>query len=183
MKEHWKFIEATNKTYEVSDFGNVKYNGKQVEIKHSQTGYCIVQIKLIFGSRHFNLHQIVAAYFVDNTKPQVFTQVNHIDGNKDNNRADNLEWCTPKQNQRHRINVLGKDAKGEHNPMFGVSGEQSPVFKGYILQIDPNTKEVVGRYAGSGEASKAVNGTRSNVLRVLGKERTYHGYIWQREQQ
>lgn len=70
--------------------------------------------------------------------------------------------------------------RGSKNPMYGVSGEKSPVFKGYILQLDHNGN-IVGRYAGSGEAAKAVKGTPSNVLRVINKDRTYHGFKWVRE--
>ena len=65
--------------------------------------------------------------------------------------------------------------------MYGKSGKDSPVFKGYILKVNPNTGEIVGRYAGSGEASKAINGTASNVLRVVNKNRTYRGFKWVRE--
>jgi hypothetical protein len=180
--EKWKVIEATDGLYEVSDMGNIRFKGRPVPVKHSATGYCMVQIGLKFGSRHFNLHQVVAAYFVENKCPETYTQVNHLDGDKDNNKASNLEWCTPKQNQQHRIQVLGKDMLGENNPMYGIGGEASPVFKGYLLQINPSTGEVVGRYAGSGEASRAVGGTPSNILRVVGKDRTYHGYKWIRKE-
>lgn len=183
MEEKWKYIEATNCTYEVSDKGNVRCNGKLVEVKHLPNGYCIVPVKLKFGSRHFNLHQLVAAYFVNNPNTTDCTQVNHIDGDKDNNCAENLEWCTPKQNQRHRIEVLGKDMFGGHNPMYGMTGEKSPVFKGYILKIDPKTMSVTGRYAGSGDAARKNNCRASNILHAISESRMYKGYLWKREQQ
>ncbi len=135
--ENWKVIEGTGNHYEVSDLGNVRCDGSIVPLKIDPTGYVSVKIKLVFGTRNFWLHRVVAAYFCSN--PENKEQVNHIDGNKQNNKASNLEWCTNTENQRHRIDVLGKDCKGEHNPMHGVSGEKSPVFKDYILQIDKNT--------------------------------------------
>lgn len=180
--EEWRVIEATNGKYVVSNFGRIKRGEKFIPIKHTPYGYCQVKLGLKFGSRYFLLHKVVAAYFVDNDNPKLKDQVNHIDGDKDNNRADNLEWCSAQENQTHKIYVLGKDLRGSKNPMYGVSGEKSPVFKGYILQVEPLTNKVVGRYAGSGEASFAVKGTRSNVLRVLNKDKTYHGYKWVREQ-
>lgn len=47
------------------------------------------------------VHQAVAAMFVPNPKPDVYTVVNHIDGNKMNNHYTNLEWCTQRQNVWH----------------------------------------------------------------------------------
>lgn len=96
-----KTIDATNNHYTVSDTGIVYKDGIKVPIKHQPNGYCTVPIKLIFGTRHFLVHRIVAAYFCKNNDPLNKLQVNHIDGNKDNNSASNLEWCMNLENQRH----------------------------------------------------------------------------------
>lgn len=45
----------------------------------------------------FSAHRIVAEIFVPNDDPKLFTQVDHIDGSKEN-YAGNLHWCTPSQN-------------------------------------------------------------------------------------
>lgn len=182
MKEIWKAIEGTRNTYEVSNFGRVRKNGKICKIGHKPNGYCQVSIGFVYGRHVVSLHRLVTAYFADIPSEYENLQINHKDGNKDNNGINNLEWCTPRENQQHRVNILGKHMKGENNPMFGVSGKDSPVFKGYIKMIDPKNGETVGVYAGSGEAAKAVHGTPSNVLRVLNKPKTYHGYRWIREQ-
>lgn len=181
MNEIWKTIEGTNNHYEVSNLGNVRYDGELISTEIESTGYVKVRISLIFGTRWFSLHRVVAAYFCEN--PENKSQVNHIDGNKENNAASNLEWVTSDENQHHRIYVLKKDCKGENNPMYGVSGENSPVFKGYIYQIDPKTNEVIGKYAGSGEASKAVSTQPCSILKVLNKSnRTCKGYKWIRNE-
>jgi len=178
--EQWKFIEGTNNHYEVSNLGNVRCDGNIVLPEIEDTGYVKVRISLIFGTRWFSLHRLVAAYFCDN--PENKNQVNHIDGNKQNNQASNLEWCTNTENQRHRIDVLKKDCKGINNPMYGISGDQSPVFKGYILQIDPNTGEIIGKYAGCGDASRKTGLKLTGINKAAcGFLKTYKGYKWIRE--
>lgn len=178
--EIWKIIEGTNNHYEVSNLGNVRYDGKIVSTEVEPSGYVKVRIALTIGTRWFSLHRVVAAYFCDN--PENKDQVNHIDGNKQNNNASNLEWVTNQENQRHRIDILKKDCKGENNPMYGISGENSPVFKGYIYQIDPETNEVIAKYAGSGEAAKAVGVQPCSIIKVLNKSnRKCKGFKWTRD--
>lgn len=178
--ENWKIIDGTNGHYEVSNLGNIRCNGITVPIKLEESGYVKVKIKLIFGTRWFFLHRIVAAYFCNN--PEEKEQVNHIDGNKENNQASNLEWCTNVENQRHRIDILKKDCKGENNPMYGISGEKSPVFKGFILQIDKSTGEVLGKFAGSGDVVRHFPEYKtSGLLKAInGINKTYKGYVWKR---
>lgn len=120
MKEEWKIIEATDGMYEVSNLGNVR-KGNCLIKQELYAGYAKVGITTIYGTFRIWLHRIVAVHFC--TKPKDKNFVNHIDGNKLNNRADNLEWVTNSENQYHRIHILEKDCKGEHNPMYGKSGK------------------------------------------------------------
>lgn len=184
MEEIWKDIEGTKNRYQVSNMGRVRKDGALLKTGTShKKGYVSVSIGFIFGRRAIDLHRLVAAYFCGIPENYDNLQINHIDGNKQNNCYTNLEWCTPKENQEHRRNILGKHMLGEKNPMYGRSGVLSPVFKGYILQIEPSTGAVVGRYAVGREAASAVNGSTSHLFRVLNKKTKYHGYIWKREQQ
>ncbi len=177
--EIWKIIEGTEGRYEVSNLGNFKLDRKPVNTVIDSTGYVKVRIIFPIGTRWFWVHRIVAVYFCERFEGK--DQVNHIDGIKTNNTANNLEWCTNAENQNHRINILGKDNKGTNNPMYGMSGEKSPVFKGYINQIDPKTGEIIGRYAGSGDAARKLGCSASGLLRVINKpNRTYKGYRWTR---
>lgn len=70
-------------------------------------GYYIATLCINGKPRSFSLHRLIALQFVPNDDPESKTQVNHIDGNKLNNKTENLEWVTPEENMRHSVNVLG----------------------------------------------------------------------------
>ena len=169
--------------YKITSDGKVYslYSHRYLKAHIDGCGYERVKLYKNHKGIQYDIHRLVAEAFIPN--PENKEQVNHIDGDKQNNKASNLEWCTNTENQRHRIDVLGKDCKGEHNPMYGVSGEKSPVFKGYILQIDKNTGEILGRFAGSGDVIRHFPEFKSSGINkaVLGINKTYKGYIWKRE--
>ncbi len=61
------------------------------------------------------LHKVLAECWIVNDCPVSKTQVNHIDGNKQNNCISNLEWVTPSQNQRHAVDT---GLKGKGNQLY-----------------------------------------------------------------
>lgn len=98
MQEVWKFYRKTRylgkiRIYEVSNLGNVKCNGEPYQCRIGTDGYYYLGAKL--------LHRIVAELFISN--PHNYPVVDHIDGNKLNNRVDNLRWCTQKDNMNNPI--------------------------------------------------------------------------------
>lgn len=107
MQETWVDICGYEGKYQVSNFGNVKalsYNRTGIEklLKHRiNKGYHYVALYDRGTATNYLVHRIVALHFIDN--PTQYEEVNHIDGNKDNNRVDNLEWTTPKQNCVHSV--------------------------------------------------------------------------------
>lgn len=93
MTEIWKEI---GNGYFVSNLGNVRHGEKRLTIQYNaypKYGYVNV------NGRAYRVHKLVARAFIPN--PNGYTEVNHIDCDKTNNRADNLEWISHKENIRH----------------------------------------------------------------------------------
>ena len=103
MSEEWKQIKDFPNYY-ISNMGNVKSNTKFNKVlKQYKTigNYLSVTLYNNGIAKKKVVHRLVATHFIDN--PNNLPEVNHIDGNKHNNKADNLEWCTSKYNQIHAI--------------------------------------------------------------------------------
>ena len=77
---------------------------KVVRDIYKTNGYKIVWITIDGKHKSLVAHRIVAKTYLPN--PENKPQVNHIDGNKGNNRVENLEWCTAKENAYHAFTVL-----------------------------------------------------------------------------
>lgn len=106
MSENWKPIEGYEGLYEVSDQGrvrNIKRGGRIMALSTVTHGYIVANLSKDGKTRSVLVHRIVAKAFIPN--PENKEQVNHIDGIKSNNSADNLEWVTPHENILHAINT------------------------------------------------------------------------------
>lgn len=107
--ELWKTIPGFNGVYEVSSTGRVRrvkqgesHNGKVPYYLHG-CGKRYKKVCLSNGGRKrmLSIHRLVAEAFIPN--PENKPQVNHIDGDKSNNSADNLEWTTASENTKHAV--------------------------------------------------------------------------------
>lgn len=90
--------------YQVSSFGRVKGPKGIMTPSKTAKGYLRVCLSIDGKQVEEKVHRLVAEAFIAN--PDDLPQVNHIDGNKENNRAENLEWCTNQQNMIHCRQVL-----------------------------------------------------------------------------
>ena len=99
-----KLIDGTVDIY-VTSTGDVyrKYLDKKYVYKPrlNNRGYGRVRLRPYGAYKEFLVHRLVAIYHVPNDDPDIKRLVNHIDGNKLNNNADNLEWCTHAMNMKH----------------------------------------------------------------------------------
>ena len=89
VDEIWKPC-TVNPVYMVSNYGRVKTIDHKIWCKKNNS-----------YSLCFSVHRLVATAFIPN--PNNLPQINHIDGNKDNNHVSNLEWCDNGYNQRHAM--------------------------------------------------------------------------------
>ena len=104
----WKYIEGWEERYEISDSGEVRswyYGIKKLEVprmlklKKDKYGYLVVSLHKKDIKKCYTVHRLVAKAFIPN--PESLPQINHVDGNKENNSVFNLEWCTSRDNMRH----------------------------------------------------------------------------------
>lgn len=73
--------------------------------------------------KFYALHRLVATHFVDN--PNGYTEINHIDGNRYNNSASNLEWVSHKDNMLHAYKTKLKSNHGELNPFRKLTADEA----------------------------------------------------------
>lgn len=97
--EHWKDITDYEGLYEVSCRGNVRNKKTLKLLSNKSKSYVFISlVKNKFRKTHL-AHRIVALMFIPN--PLNKKEVNHINGVKNDNRVENLEWCTSKENISH----------------------------------------------------------------------------------
>lgn len=133
MKEVWKDIEGYEGLYQVSSFGRVHSLYKNIILKGVKAtgGYTIVNLSKNGSTSTKTIHRLVAQVFIPN--PENKPGVNHIDEDKSNNRVDNLEWMTAKENVNHgtrnkrlsrtkSIPILAINLKtGESKQFYGIN--------------------------------------------------------------
>jgi hypothetical protein len=137
--EQWKEVQNTNGKILISSTGRIKSllrddTGRILKPQLDHKGYRRISVTIDGHKMTYKVHRLVAQAFIPNTdnKPQV----NHIDGNKNNNAVENLEWVTNQENCNHAINAGLWDSV-----IAGSRAENAKRMK-KIKAIDINTGDV-----------------------------------------
>lgn len=151
MEEIWKPVPEFERLYMVSNMGRVfsLYNDKYVDLSLNKSGYVYVSLWRNGVRKQFRLHRLVAMVFVPNDDPDNKVQVNHIDENKQNNAASNLEWCTPSYNTNYG-NCIAKRVVHSYVPVeaYNFNGKLMYRFESIVeanryLKIPDNDNAIV----------------------------------------
>lgn len=153
--EIWKDVPNTNGIYQVSNYGNFKSfkSGEWKTIKpfEGKLGYRFIDFMDRCKRDRWKVHRIIATIFIDN--PNDYKMVNHIDGDKHNNHADNLEWCTASHNIKHAYDTgLKPKLTGERHGRSKLTQLQANEIKtecisGKLTQVEVGKKFGVSRAA------------------------------------
>lgn len=125
----WKPVGGFSR-YSVSDNGEIVNNrtGRTLKQFDNNRGYLKVSLVDEDGKqRNMSVHRLVAIAFVTNDNPELKTQVNHINENKHDNNAGNLEWVTPSENVRHGTGIARR-VRSASLPVVMIFNGMSVVF-------------------------------------------------------
>lgn len=178
MKEIWKTLKYHDEVYgnyEVSTLGNIRHKSNKSNrlFQVGKDGYYRIVIHICYANgkkkqKAIKPHIAVASTFIDN--PEEKRTVNHIDGNKQNNCVDNLEWATQYEQAQHASNTLG------YRQVY--SDTMRKTFSKKIAQYNQNN-ELVKIWNSTREVEYTLGFRHENIASCArGKRKTAYGYSW-----
>jgi hypothetical protein len=188
MHEIWKDVnvEEFSHLYQVSNLGNVRSLDKIVikknKLKHNififckgkikkqskhNHGYSVLSLANGKSNKQFFVHRLVALTFIPNDDSNK-KHINHINGIKNDNRVENLEWTNASLNAIHAVS-LG----------LIKSGKDSKLSKP-IYQINASNGEIIARFGSIRDVERRLGYLNTNIgFALKDKGKTAYGFKWQ----
>ena len=157
--EIWKPIKGYENKYQVSNLGRVKSLTKKtptIKKLHNHKGYIYTSLYLNGKPKNCLVHRLVLFTFKIPPIIGKDYQVNHIDGDKTNNKLDNLEFSTPLENTRHAIKLKLNKQHSETHSQAKLSNEEVEFIR--LAKKYFNGKELANKFNVS-------TSTISNILK------------------
>ncbi|GAG27419.1 unnamed protein product, partial [marine sediment metagenome] len=130
------------------------YKARFLKLQLNRYGYLCIGLHKYNKKKLCTVHRIEAQAFIKN--PNNLSEVNHKDGNKQNNYIDNLEWCTDEENHYHAsVNKLRYKESSEFYGVYfhiGLDNKKKP----WMAQTTKDKKKIyIGSFKTELEAAKA----------------------------
>lgn len=181
--ETWKDIRGYEGLYQVSDLGRIRSLDRVSNAKNNSTskkreriltqeitvfGYCRVRLFNIDGkAKHYAIHRLVAQEFIGNIEG---LEINHKNEIKTDNRVENLEIVTSKQNCNYGTRNKRISEKNAENKTLWSKG---------VIQKDKNGK-IIAEFDSRLEAERATGVSNTDICRVCnGTRKSSKGFIWE----
>lgn len=175
--EIYKDVKGFEGLYKVSNYGNIKslerkeicknilrIRGERILKPSLRRGYLFVTLSKNGQKKGVNIHKIVADHFLENIFN--YPQIDHIDGDKENNNVENLRWVTAKQNSNN---------KNSPNTFLGKK-----INKGgkIVLQFDLDDN-LINEWVTTMEIQRVLGYQRGNISNCCnGLVKTAYGFKW-----
>lgn len=192
MQEVWKDVTGYDNIkknlYEVSNFGRIRNKETKYILKKrlNKDGYEIINLQGNLQGKTkgtYLVHRLVAFAFIPNDDYINKFQVNHKDEIKNNNCADNLEWCTNEYNWNYNNNSALKRAIINSRKSIEakrINGILYTKRSHKIKMINPETNEVVNIFETLTDASNKTGIRPSSINNVLNTNKIFHDFKWEK---
>lgn len=195
LNEVWKPVKGYEGLYEVSNMGNVRsvdkylmfgnhyclFKGKPLKAQYNSDGYLKTRLSKNNKGKKYFVHRLVANAFIPN--PSNLPCIDHINTIRDDNRVENLRWCSCKENSN---NPLTKEhnkngSKEVQEKMLATKRKkQSCNCEIPVYYVDEDGSKI--SFKSMGEAHRQTNAPKSSISRSVIKKRPILGRQWYKEE-
>jgi hypothetical protein len=165
----WEKIEG-HERYSVSNNGDIRNDTTNIILRPvlDERGYA--HVTLCPSHKRVSVHRIVASAFLPRGENE--TQVNHKNGVHEDNRAENLEWCTARENIRHKYDVLKYRWENHIRRMTEVNSHP-------VVCCETGTV-----YQSMAQAARSVGTNSGHICECIkGRRKTAAGYHWRADEE